>query len=76
MKRNKWKTAFRTLYGHYEYYVMSFRLANALATFQSYINICLADKLDIFYILYLDNILIYTSEKKDEHEKAVRWVRE
>lgn len=30
---NKWKTAFRTQYGHYEYQVISFRLSNAPASF-------------------------------------------
>ena len=35
---DKWKTVFRTRYGHYEYLVMPFRLTNALAAFQAYIN--------------------------------------
>jgi hypothetical protein len=35
---DEWTTAFRTRYGHYEYQVMPFGLANAPATFQSYIN--------------------------------------
>ena len=75
-KGGKWKTAFRTRYGHYEYYVMPFSLANAPATFQSYINKCLAKKLDVFCIVYLDDILIYTSEKGAKHKEAVRWVLE
>ncbi len=37
-KRDEWKTVFWTRYSHYEYCVMSFGLANALATLQSYIN--------------------------------------
>ena len=31
---DEWKMAFRTRYGHFEYQVMPFRLANAPATFQ------------------------------------------
>ena len=57
-KAVKWKTAFRTRYGHYKYCVMPFGLANASATFHSYINKCLAKKLDVFCIVYLDDILI------------------
>jgi len=30
---NKWKTAFRTRYGHFKYLVLPFRLTNGLATF-------------------------------------------
>jgi hypothetical protein len=30
---DKWKTAFKTYYGYFEYQVMLFRLANALVTF-------------------------------------------
>ena len=35
---NKWKTAFRTYYRYFEYTIMLFRLTNASATFQAYIN--------------------------------------
>ena len=55
---------------------MLFGLANALATFQSYINKCLAKKLDVFCILYPDNIFIYTNEKEAKHKEAIRWVLE
>ena len=41
---------------------MSFSLSNALAIFQSYVNKILAEKLDIFVIIYLDDILIYTKD--------------
>ena len=59
---DKWKTAFRTWYGYYEYQVMLFGLFNAPASFQSYINKIFAEKLDIFVIVYLDNIFIYTED--------------
>ncbi len=73
---DKWKTAFRTRYGHFMYQVMPFGLSNALASFQSYINKILAEKLDIFILMYLDDILIYTKDLGQPHVKTVRWVLE
>ena len=73
---DEWKTAFRTRYGHFEYQVMPFGLSNAPASFQGYINKILAEKLDIFVIVYLDDILIYTEDQGQGHVEAVRWVLE
>jgi hypothetical protein len=67
------KTTFQTWYESYEYLVMLFRLINTLATFQSLINDTLKGYLDIFYIAYLDDILIY-SETLEQHIKYVRKV--
>ena len=53
---------------------MPFGLSNTPTTFLLYINKCLAEKLDVFVIVYLDNILIYTNKKGARHEKVVRWV--
>lgn len=39
---------------------MLFGLFNISANFQRYINKILKEKLDIFMIIYLDEILIYT----------------
>ena len=50
---------------------MLFGLTNAPATFQSYINKILAKKLDIFVIVYLNDILIYTKSKSEEYVQAV-----
>ena len=52
-KGDEWKTAFRTRYGHYEYLVIPFGLANALATFQAYINRALAGLVDSICMVYL-----------------------
>ena len=41
---------------------MPFKLSNALISFQSYINKILVEKLDIFVIVYLDDILIYIKD--------------
>ena len=73
---NKWKTAFRTQYGHFQYQVMSFGLINVSARFQEYINKILAEKIDIFVIVYLDNILIYTNDDNDGYVAVVQWVLE
>ena len=53
---------------------MPFGLSNALATFQGYVNKILAKKLDVFVIVYLDDILIYTEDPGQPHVDAVRWV--
>jgi hypothetical protein len=52
---------------------MLFGLINALAIFQAYINNVLRKYLDIFVIVYLDNILVYL-KTYDEHVRDVRKV--
>ena len=71
---DKWKTAFRTRYSHFKYQVILFGLSNASATFQKYVNKILAEKLDIFVIVYLDDILIYTKDLGQSQVEAVHWV--
>ena len=71
---DEWKTAFRTRYGHFKYQVIPFCFSNAPATFQGYVNKILAEKLDIFVIGYLDDILIYIKNPGQPHVEAVRWV--
>ena len=73
-KGDEWKSVFRTQYGHFKYQVILFGLSNAPATFQRYINKILAKKLDIFIIIYLDDILIYTKNLGQPHVEAVHWV--
>ena len=53
---------------------MPFGLSNAPAIFQGYINKILTEKLDVFVIVYLDDILIYTEDPGQPHVDAVRWV--
>ena len=69
----KEKTAFLTRYELFEYIVISFKLYNALSIFQVFINEVLWEYLDIFYSAYLDNIFIYSNNKKEyiEHVKIV-----
>ena len=51
---------------------MSFGLSNTPAIFQGYVNKILAKKLDIFIIVYLDDILIYIKNIGQSYVKAVR----
>jgi hypothetical protein len=74
-KRDKWKTAFRTKYGHFEYKIISFGLANAPATFQMYINRTLIDLININYVTYINNILIYLINRA-EHQQHIRQIFE
>ena len=61
-KNDKLKIAFQTRYSHFKYQVMPFGLFNAPASFQGYINKIVTKKLDIFVIVYLNNILIYIKD--------------
>ena len=51
---------------------MLFGLSNAPATLQRYINKILAEKLNIFIIIYLNDILIYTKDPDQPYIEVVR----
>ena len=70
---DEWKTAFRTRYGHYEYLVMPFGLANVPATFQDMMKEILRDLIYHGVVVYIDDILIYT-ENEEEHVRLTREV--
>jgi hypothetical protein len=74
-KGDEWKTAFRIRYGHFEYKIISFDLANTPAIFQAYINKALADLIDVSCVIYLNDILIY-SINRAEHQQYVRQILE
>jgi hypothetical protein len=60
-KRDEWKTIFKIKYNYFEYKIILFNFVNAPVIFQAYINKALTDFININYIAYLDNILIYSS---------------
>ncbi|QRW19916.1 Retrotransposable element Tf2 protein [Rhizoctonia solani] len=70
---DKWKTAFRTKYGLFEYLVMPFGLTNAPAAFQHFMNDLFRDLIDVTVVIYLDDILIFSEDPKD-HPTHVREV--
>ncbi|GBG83823.1 hypothetical protein CBR_g37623 [Chara braunii] len=73
--RDRYKTAFKTRHGHFEWIVMPFGLTNAPATFQAAMTTEFRDLLDHSVLIYLDDILVY-SRSLDEHLEHLRAVLE
>jgi hypothetical protein len=61
------KTAFVSMYGLYEFTVMSFGLTNALAYFMYMTNKVFMEYLDKFVVVFIDDILVY-SRSEEAHE--------
>lgn len=71
-ERDKWKTAFDTPIGHYEYLVIPFGPTNAPAVFQNLISDVFRD-INKHIFLYLDEILVFskTCEEHIHHVQSV-----
>nr|GEX22856.1 putative reverse transcriptase domain-containing protein [Tanacetum cinerariifolium] len=68
-------TAFRTRYGHFEFQVLSFGLTNAPVVFIDLMNRVCKPYLDKFIIVFIDDILVYSKDKKD-HGKHLKIILE
>ena len=53
---------FRTQYSRFEYEIISFESTNASTIFQIYINKTLRNLINVTYVIYLNNILIFSNE--------------
>ncbi len=73
------KTTFRFMYGHYEFFFVPFSFTTAPATFMCFMNCVLRQYLDKFFIVFIDDIVVYSNneEEHSEHLAAVwRLLRE
>jgi hypothetical protein len=68
-------TAFSTPNGHYEFNRIPFGLTNAPATFQRLMNMVLAQYVNVFVKVYLDDVIIY-STSIEEHTMHIKLVLE
>ncbi|GBG72152.1 hypothetical protein CBR_g11085 [Chara braunii] len=62
---DRYKSAFKTRYGHFEWVVMPFGLTNAPTTFQAAMTNEFRAMLDRFVLVYLDDILVYSRTLED-----------
>ncbi|GBG89231.1 hypothetical protein CBR_g48939 [Chara braunii] len=74
-KEDRYKTAFKMGYGHFEWLVMPFGLTNAPTTFQAAMTTEFRHMLDRYVLIYLDDILEY-SRSLEEHVEHLRTVLE
>jgi hypothetical protein len=70
-KEEKYLIAFRTRFGLYEFLIMPFGFVEAPAIFQRFMNNILRKYLNVFCIIYLNDILIYNRTRK-KHLSHIR----
>jgi hypothetical protein len=72
-KKYEWKTTFKCRFDHYQYQIMFFELTNSSITFQIYINKTIHSYLDVFVLMYINDLLMFFSfiEKHIQHVKLM-----
>ncbi len=72
-KENEWKTTFKCRFDHYQYRMMFFELTNSSITFQVYINKTMHSYLNLFVLMYINDLLMFFSSTKKhiEHVKLM-----
>jgi hypothetical protein len=73
------KTAFNTRWGHYEFMVLPQGLTGSPGTFMGVMNTVFKEQTNVFVIVSMDDIMIY-SKNEDDHlkhlEEVFRFLRE
>ena len=69
------KTAFRIRWGLFEFLVMPFGVTNALSQFMHLVQDVLHGYLDVFVVVFIDGILVYSRNTK-EHAEHLRLIFE
>lgn len=69
------KTAFVTKESQFSWHVLKFGLTNAPVTFQKLMKIDIRTFLDIFYLVYLDDILIYVRNRASTFTLVITLLR-
>ena len=69
------KTAFRTRRGLFEFLVMPFGVTNAPSQFMHLVQDVLHGYLDVFVVVFIDDILVY-SRNTEEHAEHLRLIFE
>ncbi|GBG66817.1 hypothetical protein CBR_g70695 [Chara braunii] len=75
-KEDRYKTAFKTRYGHFEWLVMPFGLTNAPATFQAAMTTEFRHMLDRYVLIYLDDIVVYSRTKYKANRDKCEFARQ
>lgn len=73
IKAEEWKAAFKTKYGLFEPLVMMFGQSRAPGIFQYLMNDIFQDNIDVYVVIYLDDILLF-SDSLDEHIEHIKEV--